>query len=160
MVRTWRQSFWEVFKSFLLYHQMVLRLIWRGGLPPDFARVMAVGGQTRRSESRCLFELAQESSRKGVIVEIGPYRGLSTIALARGSCRGPQIPVYAIDPHEFTPALSYGPQDNVAFFRNVLFSGVANIVRPVNLPSAEAVSGWKKPISLLWIDGNHEYEAV
>jgi hypothetical protein len=125
---------------------------------------MAVEGQMRRSEARCLYELARGTSRDGVIVEIGSYRGLSTIALARGSFQGPRIPIYTIDPHEPThnPHLGeeYGPQDNIAFFKNILFSGVTSIVRPINLLSSEAVNGWKKPISLLWIDGDHAYESV
>ena len=160
----WMRSFWDIFKSLLLYHQTVLRLIWRAGLSPDFARVMAVEGQMRGREAQCLYELAQGASREGVIVEIGSYRGLSTIALARGSLRGARIPVYTIDPHEAThnPHLGevYGPRDNIAFFKNILFSGVTSIVGPINMLSVEAVNGWEKPISLLWIDGNHAYESV
>jgi hypothetical protein len=154
------KCFWENLEFFFRYQQMVLRLIWRAGLSPDFAKVMAVEGHTRRSEARCLYELAQESSEQGVIVEIGSYRGLSTVALARGSLQGPRIPIYSIDPHEAGPRSPYGPQDNVPFFRNLLISGVAEMVRPIALLSSEAVRGWNKPVSLLWIDGNHQYEVV
>ncbi len=160
----WIKSLWENYRFFFLYHQMVLRLIWRGGLTPDFARVMAVEGQIRRSEARCLYELARRASEGGVIVEIGSYRGLSTVALARGSLGGPRIPVYAVDPHEriegCRPEEAYGSKDGAVWIRNILFSGVAEIVRPIHLFSYEAVGRWKKPISLLWIDGNHEYETV
>jgi len=58
------------------------------------------------------------------------------------------------------PGEDYGPQDNIAFSKNVLFSGVAGIIRPIHLLSSEAIHGSEKPITLLWIDGNHEYEAV
>jgi hypothetical protein len=94
-------SFRDIFKSLLLYHQRVFRLNWRAGLSSDFARVMAVEGQMRRSEARCLYELARGTSRDEVIVEIGSYRGLSTIALAKESLRGQREPVYAIEPHEY-----------------------------------------------------------
>ena len=162
------QSFWDIFRSFVFYQQMVFRLFWRGGLSPEFASVMAIKGQIRRNEAICLYELAQEASVGGVIVEIGSYCGLSTIALAKGSSRNRGIPVFAIDPHEIVdPGESverggwhYVRQDNVAFFKNALFSGMAENVRPIQLLSWEAVKGWNKPISLLWIDGNHEYEAV
>jgi hypothetical protein len=154
------KCFWENLEFFFRYQQMVLRLIWRAGLSADFAKVMAIKGQIRRSEARCLYELAQEASGKGVIVEIGSYRGLSTAALARGSLQGPRIPIYSIDPHEAGPRSNYGPQDNVPFFRNLLISGVAEMVRPISLLSSEAVRGWNKPVSLLWIDGNHQYEVV
>ena len=162
------ESFVNLFRSFIVYEQMVFRLIWRGGLTSDFASVMAVEGQMRRKEVRCLYELAQTAAREGVIVEIGSYRGLSTVALAKGSLRGHKIPVYAIDPHEYVdPGICtgrsgwcYDPQDNVAFLKNILFAGVAEKVRLINLLSFEAVAGWDKPISLLYIDGNHEYEAA
>jgi hypothetical protein len=162
------RSFLDIFKSFVLYQQMVFRLVWRGGLPADFASVMAIKGQIRRDEARCLYELAQEASEKGVIVEIGSYCGLSTMALAKGSSRNQGIPIFAIDPHEYVDPdgsvrrgrWDYVPRDNIAFFKNVLFSGMAEIVRPINLPSWTAAAGWDRPISLLWVDGNHGYEAV
>jgi MMP 1-O-methyltransferase len=94
----------------------------------------------------------------------GPTGGLSTIALTKESLRGRREPVYAIEPHEYNrnqcPGEDYGPQDNIAFSKNVLFSGLAGIIRPIHLPSSEAIEGWEKSITLLWIDGNHEYEAV
>ena len=160
--------FWETIRSMILYYQMVLRLIWRGKVPADLALAMAAEGQTRRGEARCLYELAREASQEGVIVEIGSYRGETTIALAKGSVRGSRIPVYAVDPHGFFPASgalpakgeNYGPQDNAAFFRNVLFSGAAPMVHSIGLPSKQAVSGWKQAISLLWIDGCHDYDSV
>jgi hypothetical protein len=162
------QSFWDIFKSFVLYQQMVFRLVWRGGLSAEFAPVMAIKGQIRRDEAHCLYELAQEASGEGVIVEIGSYCGLSTIALAKGSSRNRGVPVFAIDPHEYVdPGGSVGrggwdyvPGDNIAFFKNVLFSGMAKNVRPINLLSWAAAAAWDRPISLLWIDGNHGYEAA
>src|SRR4030042_83945 len=95
------------------------------------------------------------------------YRGLSTVALAKGTSKGNRVPVYSIDPHEHTDlsggdqsGLCFDSRDNVAFFKNILFAGVTEIVRPIYQLSWEAAAGWSKPISLLWIDGNHEYEAV
>jgi hypothetical protein len=160
--------FWESLKSMILYYQMALRLIWRGKVPADMALAMASEGQTRGAEARCLYELAREASPEGVIVEIGSYRGRATIALAKGSFRGPRIPVYAVDPHGFFPAggaspakaENYGPRDRAAFLRNVLFSGAAPMIHPIALPSKQAAAGWKQPISLLWIDGCHDYESV
>jgi len=139
------KSFWAIFPSLFLYQLRVLLLVWRAGLSWDFASVMAINGLMRRAEVKCLYERAQEASGQGVIVEIGSYRGLSTVALARGSMKGPRIPVFAVDPHGF---------------QNVLFSGAAPMIHPIALPSQQAVAGWKHPISLLWIDGCHDYDSV
>lgn len=144
------------------------RLRLRGGLTADFAAVMAVPGQMRRSEVRCIYDLAANASRAGVIVEIGSFRGLSTAALARGSLRGVRVAVYAVDPHDYddpgtypgSSGTAYDVSDQRAFSENLFFAGVTDVVRPISMFSEEARQGWSKPISLLWIDGNHEFEAV
>lgn len=95
----------------------------------------------------------------GCIVEVGSWRGASTIALARGA----RVPVYAIEPHErFTGVMGgdFGPADRVAFFRNLLRAGVVEQVRLVNLSSEVVAAGWREPVGLLWIDGDHRYESV
>jgi hypothetical protein len=124
---------------------------------------MAVKGLMRRNEVFCLYNLAREANSLGVIVEIGSYQGLSTIALAKGSLKGHSIPVYAVDPHDYADpegGITFCSRDNVAFLKNILFANVADIIRPINLKSWQVAIGWEQPIGLLWIDGNHEYEAV
>jgi len=109
-------------------------------------------------EAELLTRLASEVD-EGCIVEIGSYRGMSTIALALGA----HVPVYAIEPHEhFTGVLggTFGPADRRAFFENLLRAGVVEKVRLVNLSSEVVAPGWKIPVGLLWIDGDHRHEAV
>jgi len=109
-------------------------------------------------EEELLTRLAREVE-EGCIVEIGSWRGMSTIALAKGA----QVPVYAIEPHEqFTGVLggTFGPIDRRAFFENLLRAGVVEQVRLVNLSSEVVTPGWQMPVGLLWIDGDHRYEAV
>jgi predicted O-methyltransferase YrrM len=95
------------------------------------------------------------------IVEIGSYRGLSTVALAQHA----SAPVYAIDPHERFISedghLFDGGADRIAFMRNLLDFGVADRVRLINLPSVFAARGWTQhPIDVLWIDGDHREAMV
>lgn len=114
-------------------------------------------------QAQCLYLLARDTS-VGCIVEVGSYRGRSTIALALGVEAGNHnTPVYAIDPHEpFVGVLggSFGPEDRAAFYRTMLVSGVYHRVRLINLSSEVVGPGWRQPVGLLWLDGDHRYESV
>jgi hypothetical protein len=119
-------------------------------------------GMVSLDEFRLLHDLAREV-RDGCIVEIGAWRGRSSIALALGSQAGGGAPVYSIEPHEwFVGALGgcFGPEDRAAFYRAMLASGCWRTVRLVNLSSEQAAPGWTKPVGLLWIDGDHREPAV
>jgi hypothetical protein len=115
-------------------------------------------GMIGELEGDLLTRLAGEVG-EGCIVEIGSWRGMSTIALAKGA----HVPVYAIEPHEqFVGVLGgvFGPDDRRAFFENLLAAGVVEHVRLVNLSSEVVTPGWQLPVGLLWVDGDHRYEAV
>jgi hypothetical protein len=131
-------------------------------LPPHLRRIMSVQGALTQNEVELLFELASKVS-EGCIIEVGSYRGRSTVALALGTQGGSQLPVYAIEPHEtFTGLLGgrFGPWDRVEFFKNMLRTQCAETVRLVNVSSEVISKGWHQPISLLWIDGDHSYEGT
>lgn len=153
---------WNLLGSFLRYHLKRLQYRYVSHQPEYLARALSVQGQISPSECQLLSNLAS-TIKSGCIVEIGSYRGRSTIALAWGSKLGHNVPVYAIEPHlPFRGALGgvFGPQDRVQFFKNVLFAGVPEVVNLVNLKSEDAAKGWNQRISLLWIDGDHTYKAV
>lgn len=124
--------------------------------------VLRTEGWTSLAEARVLYELAREVV-SGCIVEIGSYRGRSTVALGRGSLDGHGVPVFAIEPHApFTGILGgrFGPADAGAFHQAMVDSGCYHVVRLVSLPSEQAARGWQSPIALLWIDGDHREDAV
>jgi predicted O-methyltransferase YrrM len=98
------------------------------------------------------------------VVEIGSYRGNSTIALAKGSAAGNRVRVFAIDPHvDFVGAKGaiFGPADQAALYRNLARFEVGELVAVVCLPSAAAAKVWtNESVGLLFIDGDHRYESV
>jgi Methyltransferase domain len=123
-----------------------------------FRKQRQVEGMIGDLEQELLTRLAGEVD-EGCIVEVGSWRGMSTIALAHGA----RVPVYAIEPHEeFTGVLGgmFGPDDRRAFFENLLQAGVVEKVRLVNLSSEVVAPAWQLPVGLLWIDGDHRYEGV
>ena len=61
--------------------------------------VKNIEGWLSYNEGKLLYKLARNDNTEGVIVEIGSWRGKSTICLAMGSKDNKSTQVYAIDPH-------------------------------------------------------------
>jgi len=118
----------------------------------EFSDIKSIEGWLLDEEIRYLYDEASEVE-DGCIMEIGSYRGKSTVTLAYGA----DVPVYTVDPHENMG--HFGPSDRVALFENLLKFGVAERVRPLEVKSSVAAKGWEEEISLLFIDGDHSYEA-
>jgi len=114
--------------------------------------IAEVPGWLTDEEGEALYDLARACSGKGVIVEIGSWKGKSTICLGRGSLDGASVPIYAIDPHA-----DYRFGD---FKANVDRAGIIDLVRPVTSLSQPAADEFHEPIELLFVDGSHEYDLV
>jgi predicted O-methyltransferase YrrM len=125
---------------------------------------MSIDGQVEDREIRKLLQLNQNVPKEQVIVEIGSYRGRSAVALALGSLSGNQNPVYSIDPHIYFRGIMggmFGPEDQAYLYQNLTQARVGHIVFIISLPSKAAAKAWsEKNIGLLFIDGDHSYEAV
>jgi predicted O-methyltransferase YrrM len=111
-----------------------------------------IPGWLTDEEGEALYELARACRGDGVIVEIGSWKGKSTVCLGLGSRAGKSIPIYAVDPHA-----DYRFGD---FKTNLERAGIADLVRPVASLSQEAADGFDEPIELLFVDGSHEYDLV
>ena len=59
--------------------------------------IQHIDGWLTDEEAKLLYKLAKNC--KGVIVEIGSWKGKSTICMAKGSKAGNNVKIYAIDPH-------------------------------------------------------------
>jgi predicted O-methyltransferase YrrM len=115
-------------------------------------------GMLTYGEVDCLYRLGQINHCQGVVVEIGSWKGKSTIALARGAAKVHHEKIYAIDPHAVQPEEGYLEDTKAEFFANIKQAGVEDRVVPMIMTSEEAARGWNQPIRLLWIDGDHRYE--
>lgn len=122
------------------------------------------GGVT--SEECAFLSMLASEVPDGCIVEIGSYRGKSAVAFAVGACQNsrnhfPQI--FCIEPHKHFIG-HYGgrfaPEDRGAYFQTMLDTNAFKNVALVNLSSDQAAIGWREPIGLLFIDGDHRYDAV
>jgi MMP 1-O-methyltransferase len=122
----------------------------------DFAPVKElikdVPGWLSDEEGEALYELARACTGRGVIVEIGSWKGKSTICLGLGSRAGSAVPIFAIDPH--------ADYRHGEFKDNIERAGIADLVRPLKGLSQLVVDGFDQPIELLFVDGSHEEDDV
>lgn len=129
-----------------------------------------IDGWLTELEGASLYHAALYGPREGKIVEIGSFKGRSTVWLAKGSMRARRELVYTIDPHLGSPEhrpggeqASHMPPEGTTEFvfrRNIQHAGVENWIVPVVTTSHDALRSWRDPIRLLFIDGDHAYNAV
>src|SRR5262245_42998448 len=126
----------------------------------DDVRAIAstIEGWLSDAQGCALFRAAAATTGKGRIVEIGSWKGRSTAWLAAGA-RLSGARVFAVDPH--TGSREDPDAATLAeFHANLSRAGVAAHVEPLVMTSAEAARAFDAPIELLFIDGDHTYDAV
>jgi len=119
-----------------------------------------VEGWMHEEELALLFCLAKKCKGKGVIVEIGSWKGKSTISLALGSKRGNKVRVYSIDTHTGKPEYESVLLTLEEFKRNIRNARVDDQLIPIVKSSEEAAKDFDEQIELIFIDGEHKYEFV
>lgn len=127
----------------------------------DFVR--PVEGWLFDGEARLLFELARTANPNGVIVEIGSWKGKSTICMAKGAGAGSKCQIVAIDPHIGSEEHQSETQRVWTFQQfqaNIEKAGVTGQITPLVKFSTDAAKDFSQPVSLLFIDGAHDYDSV
>src|SRR5690348_7472445 len=119
--------------------------------------------QTTNREIRCLALLAAIPSAKGVVLEIGSFKGCSTIVLAKSAMLAGESTIVAVDPltspAKTDPSLHGKASGWSEFQLNLKNAGVEHAVEFHRQRSSELAGLWdrNRKIRLLWIDGDHTY---
>lgn len=141
-------------------------------LPDDFdefvedllAKIDSVEGYLAPNEIRFLALLGAVKTAPGEILEIGSFKGKSTIILAKAAALQGNATVHAVDPmiapSETDPDLGDDQSSFPDFERNITEHGVSERIRLHQKFSHELAENWELPIRLLWIDGDHTYEGT
>jgi predicted O-methyltransferase YrrM len=123
----------------------------------------AAGGWMNDAEGFLLYQLARKCSGRGAIVEIGSWKGRSTIWLGHGSRDGCGIRIHAVDPHTGSPEHQRDASQVWTFDefqQNILAAGVDDVVVPHVDFSVNAARNFHEPIEFIFIDGLHDYDSV
>ncbi len=131
----------------------------------NFANLTWSGSMTSECVLERLYHYAKESALHGhgVVVEVGAYRGASTVALAMGLQDAGHGKVHSIDPHKnYRGVLGgvFSPDDHIAYEALLKRYGVESWVAHYCCESAACATSWTGAIDLIWLDGDHSYEGV
>ena len=141
-------------------------------IPPDLQHVLgdawnqtrSVPGYLLENEAKFLGLLAACAPAKGLIVEIGSFKGRSTVMLAKVASHYRLGPVVAIDPHNSPTLLDHqsesGSSSYPEFLQSLQKAGVFAHVESHRAYSQDLAATWTRPIRVLWIDGDHSYEGA
>jgi hypothetical protein len=134
---------------------------------PDVETILrevdAVEGWMTAGQGATLVEAARRCPADGTIVEIGSFRGRSTIVLARAA--PPSATLIAIDPHagndrgpqELEGFVDEAADDHAVFNANLEAAGVSGRVRHLRMYSDAALHEVDGVVDVLYIDGAHRY---
>lgn len=120
--------------------------------------VQSIDGWLSTHEGYFLYTAAKKEKGNGEVVEIGSWKGKSTICLASGLKDSKRGKVVAVDPHKGKFTGGKTSPTYKEFLQNLKSAGIADYVSPLVVTSEEAAKNWKKPIRLLFIDGLHDYK--
>lgn len=122
-------------------------------------------GHLTYREAFFLALLAACAPGDGVLLEIGSFKGKSTVILAKAKAAARErSSVVSVDPLT-SPAPTDPSLDGAAscrdeFFGNLDRAGIKDLVEFHETTSQELVKQWTRSLRALWIDGDHTFEGA
>jgi MMP 1-O-methyltransferase len=115
----------------------------------------SIEGWLSDAQGRALYHAAALVNGRGAIVEIGSWKGRSTVWLAHGARRA-RARVIAIDPHVSSRE---DPRAKTleAFRTNIARAGVEQDVEIMVMTAAAAARALRGDVELLFVDGDHSF---
>lgn len=129
------------------------------------AEIQNIEGFLTPREIKCLFTLAYFPTAEGDILEIGSFKGKSTVLLAKASKYGnSSSKIIAVDPltspSPTDPDLKGAESGAEDFYANLQSADVSDSVEFHQTFSYKLAESWARPLRFLWIDGDHTYEGA
>jgi len=140
----------------------------------DFDVWDRIKGFMDKDEAERLYNIALEAAQDGPVLEIGSYCGKSAYIIG-SACKEKDSILYSIDHHKgseeqqpgeeyFDPDLFDEKLSRVntfpVFQETIQQASLEDTVVPVVASSSTAGRMWATPVSMLFIDGGHSFEAV
>lgn len=126
-----------------------------------FERALAVDGYTKESELAMLAHIAAEMPPEAVVVEVGAWKGRSTLAIASGLELVRDARLIAVDTFSGDPGWAEQPDPTEA--RQTFEGNTSSVafLEIVQAPSAEAAALVPdRSIDWVFIDALHDYKSV
>lgn len=148
-----------------------LRLLTLGARYLSIQGYLGIDGWLTVDEAVTLYDLARAVPAGGHVVEIGSWQGKSAVVLGKGLAASAGSRLHCVDPFNADgcpPSLPLFAERRArldcslreGFERNLRRHGVADRVEVWQGYSQDVAARFPHAIDLLFIDGNHEYEAV
>ena len=140
-------------------------------LPLD---INTVKGFLAEDEARALYDYALKAAAAGPVLEVGSYCGKSTLYLAAAAKQHDSV-VFAVDHHRGSEEHQKGEEYHDAdlydaefalmdtfreFRKNMRAGDMEDTVVPIVATSRVAARQWHTPLSMVFIDGGHSFEAA
>lgn len=140
----------------------------------DFDVWAGIKGFMDKDEAVRLYSISLEAAQMGPILEIGSYCGKSAYIIG-SACREKDALLFSVDHHrgseEQQPGEEYFDPDlfdsklsrinTFPFFQETLArTGLEQTVVPIVASSDLAGKRWEIPLSMLFVDGGHSFEAA